>query len=45
MGSDANVAKFGDDDFEFSLASSSVDGHAKESILDSGCTYHMCPIQ
>ncbi|BBH00104.1 hypothetical protein Prudu_010013 [Prunus dulcis] len=44
-GSEANVAKSGDEDFEFALASSSADGHSTEWILDSGCTYHMCPIR
>ncbi|CAB4307464.1 unnamed protein product [Prunus armeniaca] len=44
-GSKANIAKYGDDDFEFALASSFADGHSKEWILDSGCTYHMCPIR
>ncbi|BBH04849.1 hypothetical protein Prudu_016085 [Prunus dulcis] len=45
VGSEANVAKSGDEDFEFALASSSADGHSTEWILDSGCTYHMCPIR
>ncbi|KAM2004372.1 hypothetical protein ACFX15_027830 [Malus domestica] len=44
-GSEANIAKSGDDDFEFALASSYADGHSNEWILDSGCTYHMCPIR
>ncbi|CAL8996546.1 unnamed protein product [Prunus brigantina] len=44
-GSEANVAKSGGEDFEFALASSSVDDHSKEWMLDSGCTYHMCPIR
>ncbi|BBG93155.1 hypothetical protein Prudu_001078 [Prunus dulcis] len=44
-GSKANVAKFGDDDLEIALASSSADVYSKEWILDSGCTYHICPIQ
>ncbi|CAL2262889.1 unnamed protein product [Prunus armeniaca] len=43
--SKANIVKSGDDDFEFALASSSVDGHSKEWILDLGYTYHMCPIR
>ncbi|CAL9031518.1 unnamed protein product [Prunus brigantina] len=44
-GSEANVAKSGGEDFEFALASSSADDHSKEWMLDSGCTYHMCPIR
>ncbi|KAI5316969.1 hypothetical protein L3X38_036676 [Prunus dulcis] len=44
-GSEASVARSGDDNFEFALASSFVDGHSKEWILDSGCTYHICPIR
>ncbi|CAL9028580.1 unnamed protein product, partial [Prunus brigantina] len=44
-GSEANIAKSGGEDFEFALASSSADDHSKEWMLDSGCTYHMCPIR
>ncbi|KAI5338724.1 hypothetical protein L3X38_017996 [Prunus dulcis] len=44
-GSEANVAKSGDDDFEFVLASPSANGHSKKWILDSGCTYHICLIR
>ncbi|CAL8989939.1 unnamed protein product, partial [Prunus brigantina] len=44
-GSEANVAKSGGEDFEFALASSFADDHSKEWMLDSGCTYHMCPIR
>ena len=39
----ANVGHNGDDDFEFSLTVSSMVCHSDEWILDSGCTYHMCP--
>ncbi|CAL9009565.1 unnamed protein product, partial [Prunus brigantina] len=44
-GSEANIAKSGGEDFKFALASSSADDHSKEWMLDSGCTYHMCPIR
>ncbi|KAG2692926.1 hypothetical protein I3760_08G075400 [Carya illinoinensis] len=32
-----------DDDSDFSLISSSSICHSDEWIMDSGCTYHMCP--
>ncbi|CAL9022913.1 unnamed protein product, partial [Prunus brigantina] len=35
-GSESNIAKSGGEDFEFALASSSVDDHSKEWMLDSG---------
>ncbi|CAB4316429.1 unnamed protein product [Prunus armeniaca] len=35
VGYESNFAKSGDDNFEFALASSSVNGHSKEWILDS----------
>ena len=41
--SDANIGHDGDDDSEFNLTVSSLVCHSDEWILDSGCTYHMCP--
>ncbi|KAL5804932.1 hypothetical protein ACOSQ3_031732 [Xanthoceras sorbifolium] len=40
---DACVAKQGDIKSDFALVSSSLSDYYDEWMLDSGCTYHMCP--
>eukprot|EP00268_Persea_americana_P012188 TRINITY_DN15115_c1_g1_i1.p1 TRINITY_DN15115_c1_g1~~TRINITY_DN15115_c1_g1_i1.p1 ORF type:complete len:252 (+),score=38.81 TRINITY_DN15115_c1_g1_i1:1859-2614(+) len=40
---DANIGHNGDDDSEFNLTIALLVCHSDEWILDSGCTYHMCP--
>lgn len=39
----ANVVHVIDDDTELAMIGSSLPHHSEEWILDSGCTYHMCP--
>lgn len=38
-----NVAQNEEDDLELALTASSSTYHSEEWILDSGCSYHMCP--
>ena len=41
--SDANVVHAGDDDSDFSLAVATSGSYSDEWLLDSACSYHMCP--
>ena len=41
--SNANVAHDCDEDSDFALTSSSSVCHSNEWVLDSTCTFHMCP--